>query len=331
LACGFAASILFLIFNPFFINSNDRSILILPLSFGIGLTFLLEKMIITRKLFYSGIDNALLYNALSAFSAAIFIFFEPYHLTTWVQLLLFLPFLIIVTIRYSDSVICTLMFFLTIAIIIAFTMNIEHGKRFLPFVIMLFSGSVYPIISKLYSRPDYLYYQNCLDILKTLCLITFYLGGNYFIVREGNAMLSGTQYSASTQIDFAVLFYGFTSLIPMAYMGVGLKNKNRLWLIIGMLCMGFSIFTYRHYFGILPTDIALILAGALIIVGSVVAIYFLKKPIYGFTYEADTLQDELNLDSLLISEVVSNRFTPQTDSFKFGGGNSGGGGAGGEY
>ena len=331
LAASFSVSVMTLFFIAPFQSNEKLAIIIESIVIGIIFVFVLETLIKSRKLYHSGIDNALLYMALGAFCTAIYLIFEQSHPPTWLFLLIFLPFFIVSVIRYADLVMCCISFFLALSILISLALTSTWGKTFLPFIIMAFSIAVYFLIKKLSERSDYLYYEQCLGIAKTLSLVCFYLGGNYWVVREGNAMINDLITTVSPQIAFAPLFYFFTLAIPIAYIFFGLRYHDRLILIIGMLTAGFSVFTYRYYFGFLPTEIALTVSGILLIALSGGLIYYLKEAKNGFTYQPEDEREGMNLEALLMSEVVQSKIPQQGDTFRFGGGDTGGGGAGGTY
>lgn len=331
LAASFSISVMSLFFIAPFESNYQLAIIIESIVIGIAFTFVLESLIKSRKLYHSGIDNALLYMALGAFCTAIYLIFEQAHPPTWLFLLIFLPFFIVSVIRYADLVVCCITFFLTLSVLTSLALTSTWGKTFLPFIIMIFSVSVYFLVKQLSKRNDYLYYEQCLGIAKTLSLVSFYLGGNYWVVREGNAIINDLSGAVSPQIAFAPMFYFFTLVIPLAYIFFGLRNRDRLILIIGMLASGFSVFTYRYYFGFLPTEIALTASGILFIALSGGLIYYLKEVKNGFTYQPEDEREGMNLEALLMSQVVQSKIPQHGDTFWFGGGDTAGGGAGGEY
>ena len=62
----------------------------------------------------------------------------------------------------------------------------------------------------------------------------------------------------------------------MAYISFGLRNRDRLMLILGLITLGFSIFTYKFYFSILPVEIALTVGGILLIALAGGLIHYLR-------------------------------------------------------
>ena len=331
LAAGFSIGIMSIFFVDIY-NSNLNVVMVIEsLMIGSVFFFLLENLIKNRQLYHSGVDNALIYMALGAFCTTIYFLFEKSNPSTWLFLILFLPLFVATTIRYAESVVCTLTYFLIVGIFVMIALESFWGKILLPFILMIVSTGMYFLVKKLSSRKDYLYYETCLTIFKTLSLITFYLGGNYLIVREGNALINNLYLSTSPQVAFAPMFYFFTTIIPIAYLFFGFRYCDRLILILGLITLGFSIFTYRFYFSIIPIEIALTLGGILLITLSAGLIHYLKTAKHGFTYQPDDDFEGFNLEAMLMSQIIQSKIPHQGDTFKFGGGDSIGGGAGGKY
>lgn len=331
LACIFSVSLLYLIFENTFRESPKTGLTILAFAFGVFSVFLLESLITTKKIFQSGIDNGLLYSAIVAFVTVIYVQLEPLHLPAWLEFSFILPFFIVAYIRYADVFVACVIYFLLVMILVDFSLTFSVGKTLLPFIMLFFSLGAYYFVEKIKQRADYLYYEISLDIFKTLTLASAYLSVNYFIVREGNAMINKVITSVAPQIGLAPLFYLFTILIPIAYIAFGLKKRDRTFLVLGLLTAAFSFFTYRYYFGIIPTEIALLICGTLLIAAASFIIYQLKQPKFGFTYAPDNNYEGLNLDTILLSELVNTKLHSNDENLKLGGGSAGGGGAGGEY
>ena len=330
LAASFSSGLFALFFIQPFENNHLLGLIIGGLTMGTGFIFLLEVLIKSSKLYHSGVDNALLYMALGAFCTAIYIIFEGSTKPQWIILCCCLPFFIAATIRYADILIAAVSYLLSLSIVILISFEFAWGKTLLPFIIIIFSVITYFFTKKVSKRNDYLYYEKCLIVVKTLALVTLYLGGNYLIVREVNAQINQI-FDISPQIAFAPMFYFFTAIIPLAYIFFGLRNHDRLLLIIGFLAVGFSIFTYRFYLSLMPIEIALTLGGAILIILSGICIKYLRTPKYRLTSEPNGEREGLNLESMIISQVVQSKIPQQGDTFQFGGGDAGGGGAGGEY
>ncbi|WP_375435378.1 hypothetical protein [uncultured Hymenobacter sp.] len=303
---------------------------------------LLEFAIKDSRLYHSGIDNALLYYTLGwTICLVVYTVYElapegyrhadsltsPYVVTT---LLLVLPVLLAATVRYADRLVAAAAHLTYLLLLASVLLQFPIGRLVLPFVVMLASAAAYVLIKQFTQRPDYLYYKPCLQVLKVLSLATFYLGGNYLVVREGNALLSDAV--VSTQIPFAWLFYFFTAGIPIVYVVVGLRRHDRIWLLVGLVLMAFSVYTLRHYRSVLPPEIAATLVGAMLIAAMLWVTHYLRAPRHGLTTAAEEDEDErkFNLESLVVAQTA-NVPQPAEAGFEFGGGSSGGGGAEGSY
>ncbi len=331
LAASFSGGLFALFFSALFESHPQFGFIMESIMLGVGFVFILEFLIKNNKIYHSGVDNALLYMALGAFCTANFMIFENTKFPTWFMLSLCLPFFIAASIRYADILATISTYLLSLIIVVLISLEFAWGRTLLPFIIMIFSIMAYFFNKKLSQRDDELYYEKSLDTLKTLSLVTLYLGGNYLIVREGNAQINHLTDLVSPQIAFATMFYFFTIIIPLAYIFFGLKNHDRLLLIIGLLAGGFSIFTYRFYFSMLPIEMALTLGGVILIALSGIGIHYLRTSMHTITSQPDNERKGLNLESIIMSQLIQSKIPQQGDTFQFGGGDAGGGGAGGEY
>ncbi|MCF0055767.1 hypothetical protein [Dyadobacter sp. CY356] len=304
-------------------NSTDKIFTVISLVCAVSFFFALEYAIKDRKLFHSGIDNALLYMAAMATLTPLFLTFE--HLKIWQYCLIILIVNSVLLVRYADILIAFVSVAALYVMIASIIISIPQLKPFLPFCLMLISAVVY-----FFNRSDYgVYYAYCKIIVKIAALVIFYFGGNYYVVREGNALLSDLLIPIAPQIPFSVLFYILTTAIPISYIYLGLKNKDRILLITGLLTTAFSVFTYRYYFDIIPLEIMLVIAGFILIILSVFAIKHLKSPKFGISDEKDDSQNLVNLEAMIIAHQFGQ--SPAQDHLDFGGGDFGGGGAGNSY
>lgn len=285
--------------------------------------FSLEYLIKTKNLFHSGVDNALLYASVTAAMVPVFLLFE--HAPVWAYCLLALAIIVPATLRYADLLGPIAIFGLIFTIMAEWMMKFPLGKALLPFAVMLLSGVIYALARK---NKD-IYYHECRQILEVLALITFYLGGNYLVVRELNALISGLNVSVAPQIAFAPLFYFFTFIIPAAYLFFGLKRADRVLFIIGLIAFAFSVYTYKYYFSVLTISQGLVLGGALMIAAAIALIKYLRTPKYGISDEQNRKNKLENLQAVIAAQQLG--VTPADRGLEFGGGTFGGGGAGEAY
>nr|WP_295925435.1 hypothetical protein [uncultured Dyadobacter sp.] len=285
--------------------------------------FCLEYLIKTKSLFHSGVDNALLYAAVTAALVPMFLLFD--HAPLWMHCLVALAIIVPATLRYADLLGAVVVFGLILTLLADLMMKSALGKALLPFGLMTLSALIY----RLARKSTDLYYRECRQIFEVLALITFYVGGNYLVVREVNAMLNDITLAIAPQISFAPLFYLFTCVIPVVYIAAGIKKHDRLLFILGLLALAFSIYTFLHYFSPLTGSQELVLAGALMIITSVVLIRYLHVPRHGISDEQDRKRRFANLEAVIVAHQLG--ATPQGNGLEFGGGEFGGGGAGEAY
>ncbi|MBC8081588.1 MAG: hypothetical protein H7Z21_00110 [Hymenobacter sp.] len=324
-------------------DSEMVSVIIVgSLSAGAGF-FVLEASINGSRLYRSGIDNALLYVSLGWLGFLVFhltsaalppdypgLLWETPGLYLTTALLLVLALLVAAAVRYADQLVAAAAYATGLLALASLLLQLSAGRLLLPFALMLAAAATYFVLEKLARRPDYLYYKACLTLLKVLTLATFYLGGNYLVVREGNAALSGL--TESVQIRLAGLFVFFTAVLPVLYLVVGLRRPDRLWLLAGLLIVVFSGGTLLTYYPALPAELAATLAGAVLIGAMLFVTRYLRTPRHGLTAAAEQAEDDqkLNLESLIVAQTATVP-QPTAAGFEFGGGSSGGGGADGGY
>jgi hypothetical protein len=300
---------------------------ILSLLYGALFLYILEYFIKKNNFYRSGVDNALLYCVLACFITA-FAAFSNFDLPLWSYYLFAFVIFTAALIRYADPFVAFLWYMLWLMVWFDVMTTFTLGKVILPFVLMLISVLVYVTFKWWKGQERNAYYSTSHDIVESLALTTFYLGGNYYVVREGNTLLNSL--SESIQIDFAPLFYLFTAIIPLVYIFIGLKKHDRKFLLVGFMATAFSIFTYRAYYSIMPLEWAFVIAGILLIVLSALAIKTLKIPKFKLTSEHTGKHKYQDLEAFIINQAVNQPSQP-SDRTQFGGGNFGGGGAGANY
>lgn len=285
--------------------------------------FMLEYLIKTKNLFHSGVDNALLYAAIIAAMVPVFLLFE--RTPVWAYCLIALVIIVPATLRYADLLGPVVIFGLIFTIMAELMMKFPLGKALLPFAVMILSAMIYALARK----NNDIYYHECRQIFEVLALVSFYLGGNYLVVRELNALINGLNVSVAPQIAFAPLFYLFTFIIPVCYVFWGLKKADRILFIIGLIAFAFSVYTYTHYFGILTASQELVLGGTLMIATAIILIKYLHTAKYGISDEQNRKNSLENLQAVIAAQELG--VAPASPGLEFGGGTFGGGGAGEAY
>ncbi|WP_256012229.1 hypothetical protein [Desertivirga xinjiangensis] len=297
----------------------------------------LELMVRQKHHFRSGIDDVLLWIT-AALSVFAFIWAlasltgnpgENYHAVSAILFILST----FLSIRFIDRLM-SLFAYLSCFALIFFTWESTGSFSLdtMPFVMMSFSAVVYWLLRKNIHNPAIYFYSGSITLLQVLSLISLYVCGNYFVVKELGDMLRGTE-SVSIPLDW--LFWMWTMTIPLLYIIFGIKQKNRILLRTGLLLIAAAVLTFRNYYHLIPVEVALIIAGTITLAFSYLVSQYLRQPRNGFTsWETQKSGDEdwLNAESLIISESFSGSGHPQPEkSNVFGGGNFGGGGSSGSY
>lgn len=208
------------------------------------------------------------------------------------------------------------------------------SSAFLPFVLLLLAVLLYSVYLKFSIDKKLFYYKNPIVVLQGFSLILGYLSMNYLVVRELSESLLGLTIAKGEDIPFAFLFYGFTFLIPLFYIAYSLYSKDRLMLIIGLLTFGFSIYTIRFYYHILPVEVALLLGGTVLFALAFLTIRKLKEKESGIAFkpargtETDILT---NFQAIVVATQVDLKPMESESKMPFGGGGFSGGGSGGEF
>ncbi|SOE22040.1 hypothetical protein SAMN06298216_2486 [Spirosomataceae bacterium TFI 002] len=307
------------------INESETALKFLSIITGLLLFVLLEIIIKKGNFYRSGADNLLLYTATSTLTFGLFFILglnfelEYYFLIAAIVLSL-------VTIRYGDPFVSLCFFVAIIGFIFSVVTKSEIGKMIIPFLLMSIAAVISFVNDKWLTS---IYYHSCHKVFKTCALILFYVSGNYFVVREGNAFLAGL--SDSIEIPYYWLFWIFTFGVPIFYLVFSLRNKDRLMLHLGILAVAASLFTFHNYYPLLPIEIEICIIGVILVLSSVLLSRWLKIERKGIT----SLQTKGNKDAegLIINELIQNNLgnNPNQDGFEFSGGNFGGGGAGSGY
>ncbi|MFB9080884.1 hypothetical protein ACFFLS_22315 [Flavobacterium procerum] len=208
----------------------------------------------------------------------------------------------------------------------------DIGKAILPFTAMIFAGILYFVTKKTINNLSESYYYNGLLLANSFCLVLFYLSCNYLVVRELSAELLGTEVKPGTDIPFAFFFYAFTFIVPAVYLVQALRAKDRIMLWISFLAIGFSIYTIRYYYSVLPIEVALTLGGLVLFTIAYFSIIKLKEKESGLTFKPDRINHSdtiLNAEALVVASTFGMKpeAKPQDSPMEFGGGGFSGGGS----
>jgi hypothetical protein len=279
-----------------------------------------------KKFYRSGTDNALIYAACFSLICSLGMVFKLSN-DSLIAVSMACCVTGIAARRYGDIFLSVSFFVLLNVLLFLVLIKFPFGKAILPFATMFYWGIIGYFARNLKQKDNYYYWHDAADITETVALLGFYAGGNYWMVREGSASLEH-QYP-SVQVPFAALFYLFMVVIPILYFYAAHRFRERKFLIMSLLCIVFSIITYRTYHSVAPLEIALTIGGAFLIGLSIFLIQKLKTPQYGFSDEPSVAKNSL-LETLITSQILK-QHVPDNTGVPFGGGDTGGGGASSEF
>ncbi|GAB3172070.1 hypothetical protein [Telluribacter humicola] len=301
-----------------------------PPLYGLGLFYFLNYLIKDRKLYFSGIDNALLYAIVLSFLPPVLDITSAFDTPPWLVALLYLPFPVFFTYRYGEPVIALGTYLTGLYVLASLAMESPWGKLLLPFLVMIYAGLVWLYVHRFRKRDESFYWKVSLNWVHMATLILFYAAGNYLVVREGNAMINSI-YGPSPQIAFAGLFWLLTFTIPVLYLFAALRWKKLSFLVVGSLALVASLGTLHHYHPILPGEWALPLLGLVGFGTAISLMRWLKVPRNGFIYALEKdLEIAVLTRNIVAMQVAGDLPQPQSGP-EFGGGDFGGGGSGAAY
>jgi len=317
-------------FAIFLVGDTKWGIPITYFVYGIITLVVLIQLIKNRKLYNAGIDNALIYCILGSLIPLFFKISEINNFKEpWVLGLLFLPFLASITYAFGEPVVALGLLFDLMFIFSSLLIKHPIGKTFLPFILLGLLMLLYLVVRKFSEKKSAFYWQLALSWVSPVILILGYASINYMVVRYANASLNNLPLPAP-EIRFSWLFWGLTFLIPLLQLWLGIRWRDRMMLVVAFLCSISSIFTYRHYHSVLPTEWGLILGGAILGLGAYFLYNYLKQPKGGFSVTPEESTHTL-LHSFVLSQLTKSNQAITPQELKMGGGDFGGGGAGENY
>jgi hypothetical protein len=311
----------------------DRALGPLMIFMGFAGYGVLEYLIYSKRHFQSGVDDALLWMAGTLIYSGICVSADSMPLVTLYFIIFCLG--LYGSLRYADRMVTLIAYGALLTIV--FRLGIQGGavgKAILPFLVMAVGGVFFLSGKKLARLKSCRHYHSCLLLIQVISLIVVYAAGNYYVVRELNALISDRPIDDGSTIALGWLFWILTVVTPLLYIYRGIRKKDALFLWVGIVLTGAMIFTIRYYYHVLPAELAMTIGGTALISIAYLLIRYLRTPRHGFTYAATDdrhLLQDLHLESLVIAETFAPTPSPADTDFRFGGGSGGGGGAGGQY
>lgn len=312
-------------------SEDESKIGILVVFFGLLIYAGLE-IVVTKKHYKSGVDNALLWIAPVSILSGLNIMSDITWLENSIIAFILTAFLFI---RFTNWIMAAVAAVAFIAIIfLSYTKLGEFAKASAPFVVMIVSAFIYLIAKRVTNKEKYKLYSYELITISIVALVCFYIAGNYFVVRETSIAMFNLDLKEGQSIPLGWLFWVLTFIIPVAYIIRGIQKKDIILLRVGMVLIGAIVFTVRYYYHTIPIEMAALIGGALLVAIAYALIRYLREPKQGFTYKKGNdpgFMNKLQIESLIIAETFPTTQQQTDTNFQFGGGSGGGAGASGEY
>ena len=308
---------------------DSRSLIGFALSFGVLCYAALEILVWVKKYFNAGIDNVLLIAILIATLTSV---------SDNDQVLSFgiIGFIVsaYLSYRFVDGLMAVFSFGALLLIFVGICLH--HGwMNLLPFLLMAISLIVLMVAKKLKDNFKFILFQKIFTCLYIAGLIAFYAAGNYFVIDK--LFQSNSSYSdinIKLNAVLAAIFWICSVAIPAIYIWYGIRKKDIILLRTGIVLVAAAVFTIRYYHSFLPIDLALSLAGIMLIALSHWLIKFLSTAKSGYSSKQSNKPNStlLNLEALILAETFAQTGThTNTNPTNFGGGSGGGGGASGAF
>src|SRR5262249_24927382 len=139
------------------------------------------------------------------------------------------------------------------------------AKTAMPFLLMVISITVYWLIRKYKNENRLRYYKACCTFVEILALLTLYIAGNYFAVREVSNIMFELNLKEGESIPAGWFFWIWTALLPIVYIFRGIQKKDVILLRTGLILVAAIVFTVRYYHHIAPIEIAMSIGGLIMI------------------------------------------------------------------
>ena len=313
-----------LLFGPFFRSGT------LFLLFGVLCYVALEFMCDKKKHKDSGVDIVLMAIVALGMAGGFDLFFIPQLENLFLSLLLLLIFTWF-TYRFVNllsGVAAHISLF--VFVFNSYTALGEFTIFSFPFVLIGLSILTYYFAVKNSRHISYFMYYPIFRAIKMVSIFAFYGAGNYYLLDS----IINTNYllTAHSALSFGWFFWMWTFAVPVVYLLIGIKRKDILFIRTGALFIALSIVTFKYYHHIIPIDVALLIAGVILVPLSYILMRFLKDGKYGFIYNAEVSSSSkrANLEAFALSQLAIAPHASE-DTTKFGGGSFGGAGSGSNY
>lgn len=299
--------------------------------FGLATYIALELLVRKKQYYNAGVDNVLMFFT-AVFIVSAYVIKDNHDQNIIVSGVAFAVCLLL-AVRFADGFMSILSF--TALFVFVFLVYIQAGniaKATAPFFMMIVSASVYALMKKLSGNEKLLHYRYCCKCVLLLTLVSFYASANYFIVKELSNKLFNLQPAPDDTLPLSDLFWILTFVIPPVYVVYGILRKDIMFIRAGLFLTAAAVFTFRHYYAVLPAEAAMLIAGAVLASISYSLIKYLTIPKHGFSFNKREVagKERIDLKALIIAQAAGKK-TNNNKGVEFGGGSFGGGGAGENY
>jgi hypothetical protein len=287
-----------------------------------------EMMTKNKRHYNSGVDNILLIAVPGLILPGI-----ETQMQNGETLISFISFAICLwlAIRFADALMGIAAAVSALFFVFYFYVNLgEFTITTFPFVLMIMAAVMYIVSERSLKRDRLIIYHHHFKLTRLLALIAFYLSGNVYCV-DG---ISNDTYllQADSPLTMAWFFWSWTMIVPIVYFVRGVKIKDE-WLVrLSIIFMAVAVLTFRVYHAILAAELALMIAGVVLIGVSYWLMKYLQQPKHGFVFEDDDTasRQQADIEALVVGETFSHQAVPVEEN-TFGGGSFGGAGAGSNY
>jgi hypothetical protein len=295
------------------------------LLYGILGWWAVEKLLISRHHYKSGVNEALIYHGCGfIIGGAAGLADGNEHVLGIIATLVFS----FAAFRYLDllSTACAVGSF---ALTLFYELyQVETLRTFIPPVFIAVFLPVFVLARKWKAKDPEQWWHHNLVVVESLSLLIIYAAGNYLVVRMLSEELMGLYLEPGQDIPLAWFFYATTVIIPLVYLYRGIRQKDAVMLRVSLLALAFSVFTFKYYFSLGHPEITLTAAGVILIAIALWLMHYLKTMRQGYTREnlRSSRWAAVQAEALVISQTLGG--TQAQPGKPFGGGASGGGGAG---
>jgi hypothetical protein len=319
------------LFCLLFVSSIEKMVGGLAIFFGLAGYAALEAMVKSKNHYQSGVDDALLWLSSICLFAGLSLVSGAGELTSCGLIVAIAGY---GACRFTDTVMSLVMYIALLAFFFFLTIRTGAlGKALAPFVLMSISVICYALVRKLERLKSAGYYSGCLAMIAIAALLSFYLAGNYYVVKEIGDQLFAFSQAGRRPLPFAWVFWTFTLLVPWLYIIRGILTKDLLLIRAGLVLVAAIVFTVHYYYSIASIELIMTVAGIVLLLVSYGLSRYLRLERGGFVdlpQAGSEEQDKAHLESILLAQTLSTAPAP-IQGTTFGGGSFGGGGATGEY